>query len=305
MSLFYKKDIDLKNIYIKPNIYNVLNEARGISMDCNMEANKIATALRSIVNKSDDLTYLTIDDIRIGTLRKGKEMFYVFGMTLFVKWEFYNFDDKRWLDEFYETIQKNDYYDADKNLMSVTLFGVSGNLNVRNCENTIAHEIFHNYKSFKPINKKDNNLAKVANKVAIAKSKSGYTELIGNIMYLLSKEEIQAFCNGVYAQIKKEIENGNRHSLEDFIENTILYENFITLDYLINNFRMHVNEQIYNKCCNEIKALTNQKMMPYNSFVKYVQEGRKNYIYQIGRLKSILVDYFKLEESNIIFEKYF
>ena len=305
MSLFYKKDINLKKVYIEPNIYNVLNEARGISMDCNMEANKIATALRSIVNKSDDLTYLTIDDIRIGTLRKGKEMFDVFGMTLFVKWEFYNFYDKRWLDEFYETIQKNDYFDDDKNLMSVTLFGVSGNLNVRNCENTIAHEIFHNYKSFRPINKKEHNLAKVANKVANAKSKNGYTELIGNIMYLLSKEEIQAFCNGAYAQIKKEILQGNRHSLEDFIENTILYENFITLDYLINDFKMHVNEQIYNKCCNEIKALTNQKMMPYNSFVKYVQEGRKNYVYHIGRLKSILIDTFKLEESNIIFEKYF
>ena len=305
MSLFYKKDIDLKNIYIKPNIYNVLNEARGISMDCNMEANKIATALRSIVNKSDDFTYLTIDGMRIGTLRKGKEMFDVFGMTLFVKWEFYNFHDKRWLDECYGTIRKNDYYDADKNLMSVTLFGVSGNLNVRNCENTIAHEIFHNYKSFKPINKKEHNLAKVANKVATAKSKSGYTELIGDIMYLLSKEEIQAFCNGAYAQIKKEIENGNRHSLEEFIETTILYENFIELDFFINDFRMHVNEQIYDKCCDEIKALTNQKMMPYNSFVKYVEEGRKNYLYQIGRLKSILVDYFKLEESNIIFEKYF
>lgn len=305
MSLFYKKDINLKNIYIKPNIYDVLNEARGVSMDCNMEANKIATALRSIVNKSDDLTSLTTDGIRIGTLRKGKEMFDVFGMTLFVKWEFYNFYDKRWLDEFYETIRKNDYYDADKNLMSVTLFGVSGNLNIRNCENTIAHEIFHNYKSFKPINKKEHNLAKVANKVATAKSKSGYTELIGDIMYLLSKEEIQAFCNGAYAQIKKEIENGNRHSLEEFIENTILYENFIELDFFINDFRMHVNEQIYDKCCDEIKALTNQKMMPYNSFVKYVEEGRKNYLYQIGRLKSILVDYFKLEESNIIFEKYF
>lgn len=298
-------NIDLKNIYIKPNIYDVLNEARGISMDCNMEANKIATALRSIVNKSDDLTSLTIDGIRIGTLRKGKEMFDVFGMTLFVKWEFYNFYDKRWLDECYGTIRKNDYYDADKNLMSVTLFGVSGNLNIRNCENTIAHEIFHNYKSFKPINKKEHNLAKVANKVATAKSKSGYTELIGNIMYLLSKEEIQAFCNGAYVQIKKEIENGNRHSLEEFIENTILYENFIELDFFINDFRMHVNEQIYNKCCDEIKALTNQKMMPYNSFVKYVEEGRKKYLYQIGRLKSILVDYFKLEESNIIFEKYF
>lgn len=298
-------NIDLKNIYIKPNIYDVLNEARGISMDCNMEANKIATALRSIVNKSDDLTSLTIDGMRIGTLRKGKEMFDVFGMTLFVKWEFYNFDDKRWLDKCYGTIRKNDYYDADKNLMSVTLFGVSGNLNVRNCENTIAHEIFHNYKSFKPINKKEHNLAKVANKVATAKSKSGYTELIGNIMYLLSKEEIQAFCNGAYAQIKKEIENGNRHSLEEFIKNTILYENFIELDFFINDFRMHVNEQIYNKCCDEIKALTNQKMMPYNSFVKYVEEGRKNYLYQIGRLKSILVDDFKLEESNIIFEKYF
>lgn len=305
MSLFYKKDIDLKNIYIEPNIYSVLNEARGVSMDCNMEANKIAMALRSIVNKSDNLTSLTIDGIRIGTLRKGKEMFYVFGMTLFVKWEFYNFYDKRWLDECYGTIRKNDYYDADKNLMSVTLFGVSGNLNIRNCENTIAHEIFHNYKSFKPINKKEHNLAKVANKVATAKSKSGYTELIGDIMYLLSKEEIQAFCNGAYAQIKKEIENGNRHSLEEFIENTILYENFMELDYLINDFRMHVNEQIYNKCCDEIEALTNQKMMPYNSFVKYVEEGRKNYLYQIGRLKSILVDYFKLEESNIIFEKYF
>ena len=305
MSLFYKKDIDLKNIYIKPNIYDVLNEARGVSMDCNMEANKIATALRSIVNKSDDLTSLTIDGMRIGTLRKGKEMFDVFGMTLFVKWEFYNFYNERWLDECYGTIRKNDYYDADKNLMSVTLFGVSGNLNIRNCENTIAHEIFHNYKSFRPINKKEHNLAKVANKVATAKSKSGYTELIGNIMYLLSKEEIQAFCNGAYAQIKKEIENGNRHSLEEFIENTILYENFIELDFFINDFRMHVNEQIYDKCCDEIKALTNQKMMSYNSFVKYVEEGRKNYLYQIGRLKSILVDYFKLEESNIIFEKYF
>ena len=298
-------NIDLKNIYTKPNIYDVLNEARGVSMDCNMEANKIATALRSIVNKSDDFTYLTIDDIRIGTLRKGKEMFDVFGMTLFVKWEFYNFYDKKWLDECYGTIPKNDYYDTDKNLMSVTLFGVSGNLNVRNCENTIAHEIFHNYKSFKPINKKEHNLAKVANKVATAKSKSGYTELIGDIMYLLSKEEIQAFCNGAYAQIKKEIENGNRHSLEEFIENTILYENFIEVDYLINDFRMHVNEQIYDKCCDEIEALTNQKMMSYNSFVKYIEEGRKNYLYQIGRLKSILVDYFKLEESNIIFEKYF
>lgn len=305
MSLFYKKDIDLKKVYIEPNIYSVLNEARGISMDCNIEANKIATALHSIVNKSDNFSYLTKDNARIGILRKGQEMFDVFGMTLFVKWEFYNFDDERWIDEFYETIQKNDYFDADKNLMSVTLFGVSGNLNVRNCENTIAHEIFHNYKSFKPINKKEHNLAKVANKVATAKSKSGYTELIGDIMYLLSKEEIQAFCNGAYAQVKKEIENGNRHSLEEFIENTILYENFITLDYLINDFRMHVNEQIYNKCCNEIKALTNQKMMPYDSFVKYVQEGRKNYLYQIGRLKSILIDTFKLEESDIIFEKYF
>ena len=298
-------NIDLENIYLKPNIYDVLNEARGISMDCNIEANKIATALRSIVNKSDDLTYLAIDNIRIGTLRKGKEMFDVFGMALFVKWEFYNFDDKKWLDKYYETIPKNDYFDDDKNLMSVTLFGVSGNLNVRNCENTIAHEIFHNYKSFKPINQKERNLAKASNKVVSAKPKSRYTELIGNIMYLLSKEEIQAFCNGAYAQVKREIENGNRHSLEEFIEKTILYENFITLDYLINDFKTRFNERIYNKCHNEIKALTNQKMMPYNSFVKYVQEGRKNYIYQIGRLKSILIDDFKLEESNIIFEKYF
>ena len=298
-------NIDIENIYLKPNVYDVLNEARGISMDCDIEANKIATALRSIVNKSDNFSYLTKDNARIGILRKGQEMFDVFGMTLFVKWEFYNFDDKKWLDKYYEAIPKNDYFDDDKNLMSVTLFGVSGDLNVRNCENTIAHEIFHNYKSFKPINQKERNLAKAANKVVSAKPKSGYTELIGNIMYLLSKEEIQAFCNGAYAQIKKEIENGNRHSLEEFIENTILYENFIELDYLINDFRMHVNGQIYDKCCDEIEALTNQKMMPYNSFIKYVEEGRKNYLYQIGRLKSILVDYFKLEESNIIFEKYF
>ena len=297
--------IDLENIYLKPNVYDVLNEARGISMDCDIEANKIATALRSIVNKSDNFSYLTKDNARIGILRKGQEMFDVFGMTLFVKWEFYNFDDKKWLDKYYEAIPKNDYFDDDKNLMSVTLFGVSGDLNVRNCENTIAHEIFHNYKSFKPINQKERNLAKAANKVVSAKPKSGYTELIGNIMYLLSKEEIQAFCNGAYAQIKKEIENGNRHSLEEFIENTILYENFITLDYLINDFKTHFNERIYNKCRNEIKALTNQKVMSYNSFVKYVEEGRKNYIYQIGRLKSILIDDFKLEESSIIFEKYF
>lgn len=297
--------IDLENIYLKPNVYDVLNEARGISMDCDIEANKIATALRSIVNKSDNFSYLTKDNARIGILRKGQEMFDVFGMTLFVKWEFYNFDDKKWLDKYYETIPKNDYFDDDKNLMSVTLFGVSGDLNVRNCENTIAHEIFHNYKSFKPINQKERNLAKAANKVVSAKPKSRYAELVGNIMYLLSKEEIQAFCNGAYAQIKKEILQGNRCSLEEFIENTILYENFITLDYLINDFKAHFNEQIYNKCRNEIKALTNQKMMSYNSFVKYVEEGRKNYLYQIGRLKSVLIKDFKLEESSIIFEKYF
>ena len=298
-------NIDLENIYLKPNVYDVLNEARGISMDCDIEENKIATALRSIVNKSDNFSYLTKDNARIGILRKGQEMFDVFGMTLFVKWEFYNFDDKKWLDKYYETIPKNDYFDDDKNLMSVTLFGVSGDLNVRNCENTIAHEIFHNYKSFKPINQKERNMAKAANKVVSAKLKSRYAELIGNIMYLLSKEEIQAFCNGAYAQIKKEILQGNRRSLEEFIENTILYENFITLDYLINDFKTRFNERIYNKCRNEIKALTNQKMMSYNSFVKYVEEGRKNYLYQIGRLKSILVDDFKLEESSIIFEKYF
>ena len=298
-------NIDLENIYLKPNVYDVLNEARGISMDCNMEATKIATALRSIVNKSDDFSYLTKDNARIGILRKGQEMFDVFGMTLFVKWEFYNFDDKKWLDKYYETIPKNDYFDDDKNLMSVTLFGVSGDLNVRNCENTIAHEIFHNYKSFKPINQKERNMAKAANKVVSAKPKSRYAELVGNIMYLLSKEEIQAFCNGAYAQIKKEILQGNRCSLEEFIENTILYENFITLDYLINDFKAHFNERIYNKCRNEIKALTNQKMMSYNSFVKYVEEGRKNYLYQIGRLKSVLIKDFKLTESSIIFEKYF
>lgn len=298
-------NIDLENIYLKPNVYDVLNEARGISMDCDIEANKIATALRSIVNKSDNFSYLTKNNTRIGILRKGQEMFDVFGMTLFVKWEFYNFDDKKWLDKYYETIPKNDYFDDDKNLMSVTLFGVSGDLNVRNCENTIAHEIFHNYKSFKPINQKERNLAKAANKVVSAKPKSRYAELIGNIMYLLSKEEIQAFCNGAYAQIKKEILQGNRRSLEEFIENTILYENFITLDYLINDFKTRFNERIYNKCRNEIKALTNQKMMSYNSFVKYVEEGRKNYLYQIGRLKSVLIKDFKLEESSIIFEKYF
>lgn len=297
--------IDLENIYLKPNVYDVLNEARGISMDCDIEANKIATALRSIVNKSDNFSYLTKDNARIGILRKGQEMFDVFGMTLFVKWEFYNFDDKKWLDKYYETIPKNDYFDDDKNLMSVTLFGVSGDLNVRNCENTIAHEIFHNYKSFKPINQKERNMAKAANKVVSAKPKSRYAELIGNIMYLLSKEEIQAFCNGAYAQIKKEILQGNRRSLEEFIENTILYENFVTLDYLINDFKTRFNERIYNKCRNEIKALTNQKMMSYNSFVKYMEEGRKNYLYQIGRLKSVLINDFKLAESSIIFEKYF
>lgn len=297
--------IDLENIYLKPNVYDVLNEARGISMDCDIEANKIATALRSIVNKSDNFSYLTKDNARIGILRKGQEMFDIFGMTLFVKWEFYNFDDKKWLDKYYETIPKNDYFDDDKNLMSVTLFGVSGDLNVRNCENTIAHEIFHNYKSFKPINQKERNMAKAANKVVSAKPKSRYVELIGNIMYLLSKEEIQAFCNGAYAQIKKEILQGNRRSLEEFIENTILYENFVTLDNLINDFKTRFNERIYNKCRNEIKALTNQKMMSYNSFVKYVEEGRKNYLYQIGRLKSVLIKDFKLAESSIIFEKYF
>ena len=55
-------NIDIENIYLKPNVYDVLNEARGISMDCNIEANKIATALRSIVNKSDNFSYLTKDN---------------------------------------------------------------------------------------------------------------------------------------------------------------------------------------------------------------------------------------------------
>ena len=58
-------NIDLENIYLKPNVYDVLNEARGISMDCDIEANKIAMALRSIVNKSDNFSYLTNNNTNV------------------------------------------------------------------------------------------------------------------------------------------------------------------------------------------------------------------------------------------------
>lgn len=296
--------IDINEIYLKPTIYNTLNEARGISMECNVEANKIATELRSVVNSGGKSNYLTTNGKRIGIIRKNVNFFDVFGTTL-IKWEYYNFDSREWLNRYYEKIPKNDFFDADKNLLSISLFGVSGDLDVRNCENTIAHEIFHNYKSLKPFNQKEHNLAKLANEVVIGKTNTKETQLIGNIMYLLSKEEVQAFCNGAYAQIKKEVESGNRSSIEDFIEKTLLYENFITLDQLIVQFNKTINEKVYNTCCRQINAMTHMKMMSFNSFKKYVETGRKEYLYQIGRLKSMLVDDLKLNESNIIFEKYF
>lgn len=297
--------VDINNIYLKPTIYTILNEARGISMECNVEASKIASALRNIVNKVNNGKCINASGQRIGIVKNGCNLFNVFNETITVEWEYYNFDKREWMDKYYESIPKNDFFDKTKKKISISLFGVSGDLDVRNCENTIAHEIFHNYKNLKPINNKEHSLAKIANNIVGAPSIYYETELIGRIMYLLSNEEIQAFCNGAYAQIKKDINTGKRLSLEDFIEKTILYENFSTLDYLLNDFKKKVNEQIYNKCCLQIKSLTKKQMMPYKSFVKYIEDGRRNYFYQIGRLKSMLIDDFKLEESAIFFEKYF
>lgn len=305
MSLFHNNYIDLENIYLKPSVYDVLNESRGISMECNIVANNIALQLRAIVNKSRKSLFLKFRGERIGVKRTGQSSFNIFGKKITIVWEYYNFDNRIWLNKFYESIEKTDGFDDAKNILKISLFGVSGSFDTKNCENTIAHEIFHNYKVFKPINHKEHNLAKLANKLVTFKLNTKGTELIGQILYLLSKEEIQAFCNGAYAQIKKEIENGNRLYLEDFIENTILYQNFLTLDKLINTFNTTFNERKYDVCCRYINALTQEEMMPFNSFKKYIEIGRKDYVYQLGRLKSLLVDDFKLEESNIMFEKYF
>lgn len=299
------QNTDVDSIYYEPSVYATLNEAMGISAECNVEAKRIADKLRSVVNNTEGFSYMTSNGKRIGIIRKGRNTFDVFGKTIIVKWIYYSFNSRKWMDKYYNRIPKSDYFDATNNLLSVSMFGVSGGLDTRNCENTIAHEIFHSYKNFKPVNLKDHELAKMASNVIGIKSNTYETELIGRIMYLLSKEEIQSFCNGAYAQAKKEAESGNIRSIEQFIESTMLYENFTCVDYFINDFKRCVDEMTYDKCRIQINAITKKQMMPYKAFLKYMEDGRKEYIYQIGRLKSMLIDDFKMEESNVFVEKYF
>ena len=164
-------------------------------------------------------------------------------------------------------------YNKSINTLSIVVLAIRGVIDSNTLEDSIAHELTHNFQTHlkgDELLSNDNIKAKyqAANRNFVSSSES--VRVIASVLYLTYKFEQDAFLNGAYAYIISEYEKGN--DITGAYEKTAAYNSLHSLRYYLNIMQNAMAN-------NRIGETTKQHCKSeYNlSFEKIITIGEKAY----------------------------
>jgi hypothetical protein len=215
------------------------------------------------------------------SFKDGLITYQAFGKKITVKYRYINYRDKSYFDKYDANIRQmpNDFNYATKTLR-LTIKSISGNIDIYTFADTIQHELEHYFQETK-INHSlaDSNWYKIALKCK-NRPRQSLTYMLGDIMYITTKCEEEAFTNGLYAALVYNYKNDNIPTYE-ILDNSPVYNALLTLrkekEIILNN----KDDISLNKTLSTIKKATGKD---FNYIISKVEKGEKELVRRIGRV---------------------
>ena len=193
--------------------------------------------------------------------------------TINVKWYYFSFSDEQTKEDAITKIPMRTSYNKSINTLSIVVLAIRGVIDSNTLEDSIAHELTHNFQTHLKGDKllsNDNIKAKyqAANRNFVSSSES--VRVIASVLYLTYKFEQDAFLNGAYAYIMSEYEKGN--DVTGAYEKTDAYNSLHSLRSYLDNMQNAIAN-------NRVGEMTKEHCKSeYNlSFEKIITIGEKAY----------------------------
>jgi hypothetical protein len=193
--------------------------------------------------------------------------------TINVKWYYFSFYDEQVKEDVMTKIPMRTSYNKSINTLSIVVLAIRGVIDTNTLEDSIAHELTHNFQTHlkgDELLSNDNIKAKyqAANRNFVSSSESA--RVIASVLYLTYKFEQDAFLNGAYAYIMSEYEKGN--DITGAYEKTAAYNSLHSLRYCLDIMQTAIAN-------NRVGEMTKQHCKSeYNlSFEKIITIGEKAY----------------------------
>lgn len=321
-----KEDFDLVEVY------NQLIESRGVIDGIDGIVLTITNYINNVLSSSDlrkkyYLTYVKEEDVKQYEFTIPSELFKnvdclfmkkpIFHIHLFLMGNKYgdperNLGETNFISRYYPNIniigEDVKLYEPEFNLSFVV--EDTDKIDMFVVADKISHELVHAKRFFFEFVRKSKYRDNVFKKNAATfdlisgKEKNKLEELVGNILYLTSDDEINARCNQLYYQLKR-FSFLSRNNINQAIKRTKVYDFLILIEEKIQILDKMVKKRNYyeinyiDKILKNIYGVKNMKNDPYE-FLENLLIVRKNYfIRQIDKVKERVL-YEKMREPIIM-----
>lgn len=153
--------------------------------------------------------------------------------TINVKWHYFSFSDGQTKKDYITKIPMRTSYNKKMNTLSVVVLAINGIIDNHTLEDSVAHELTHNFQSVLKGGEllNDNTKANYQTANRNFASNSENVRIIASVLYLTYKFEQDAFLNGAYAYILSEYEKN--YDITDAYEKTEAYNSLQSLRYYL------------------------------------------------------------------------
>lgn len=150
-----------------------------------------------------------------------------------VNWYYFSFSDEQTKKDYLTKIPMRTSYNKSMNTLSVVVLAINGIIDNNTLEDSVAHELTHNFQSIlkggELLNDKTKANYQTANRNFASNSEN--VRIIASVIYLTYKFEQDAFLNGAYAYILSEYEKN--YDITDAYEKTEAYNSLQSLMYYL------------------------------------------------------------------------
>ena len=190
----------LHKIISEDNLKTIISEELGIANEVRNTSSDIAQKIMCSIKETPKQD-INFDGV---SLREGNFTSELYGKKVFINYHYYNFRDY----EYYQKFLKKSNVDLSSqysvsyriNVISITFYSISGNINVNDLADSIYHETSHLYQQIRMGHTypdfKENIV--VLNNI---NSEDEYKRMIAIVLYLSNPNEQDSFANGLYGFI--------------------------------------------------------------------------------------------------------
>lgn len=270
---------ELTNSLLGENIlhdcYNSVLESRGVNHEVVYQTQYL---INDIVNnaKTADKKYLS--DIDGVSVKYGNFVKEIFNTPLNINYQLYNFKDKWYFENNINKVNRfKNGLDFKREILTLSLISISGQIDPRTFEDTVQHELHHLYQIVHRQKNFDDDKLYQAAKYYLNSPKDSIDYIIGEIIYMCLKCEQEAYTNGLYALLKKNYNSKTPKNTFEVLKESDVYNMLLRLRFLKKQFLSFPFE-------GNFVLIIQSLNMSREKFIKLIDNADKEIVRRIGRV---------------------